>query len=101
MLLSTPETIQHILWQGQLELDSEEEEEKFRFMSPPSRPSYAPTVSIGQPEVWPLAELYSGAIPSWLEVKQNEAQFFLVRFACSLRNSGEDKFQTHIPHPSR
>jgi hypothetical protein len=24
----------------------------------------------------PLAELYSGAIPSWLEVKQNEAQFF-------------------------
>jgi hypothetical protein len=94
MLLSTPETIQHILWQGPLELDNEQiAEERFRFMSPPSRPSYVPTVSIGQPEVWPLAELYSGAIPSWLEVKQNEAQFFLVRFACSLRNSGEDKFQ--------
>jgi len=94
MLLSTPETIQHILWQGPLELDNEQiAEERFGFMSPPSRPSYAPTVSIGQPEVWPLAELYSGVIPSWLEVKQNEAQFFLVRFACSLRNSGEDRFQ--------
>ncbi len=58
MLLSTPETIQHILWQGPLELDNEQiAEERFGFMSPPSRPSYAPTVSIGQPEVWPLAEL--------------------------------------------
>lgn len=92
MLLSTPETIQHILWQGPLELDNEQiaeenfrfmsplAEENFRFISPPSRPSYAPTVSIGQPEVWPLAELYSGAIPSWLEVKQNEAQFFFSPF---------------------
>lgn len=59
MLLSTPETIQNILWQGQLELDSEEiEEENFRFISRPSQPSYAAIVSIGQPEVWQLAELY-------------------------------------------
>jgi len=56
MLLSTPETIQHIIWQGPLELDNEQiAEENFRFMSPPSRPSYVPIVSIGQPEVFPIS----------------------------------------------
>jgi len=59
MLLSTPETIQHILWQGQLELDNEQiAEENFRFISLSSQPSYAAIVSIGPPEVGQLAELY-------------------------------------------
>jgi hypothetical protein len=43
-------------------------------------------VSIGRPEVWELATLLSpGTAPGWLAAKAGEADFYLVRFACSFR----------------
>lgn len=45
-----------------------------------------PIVSIGQPEVWPIQDLYPAKkMPAELKTKLSEADYYLARFACSFR----------------
>lgn len=94
MLLRVPELLSSILWEGPLESATEDALEQL------SREWTAmgiradtkevvrdlPVLSIGQPEVWPLAQAYPrDRMPPLLQVKIAEADFYLVRLACSLR----------------
>lgn len=94
MWLKTPETIENILWQGPLEPASDEALERLGREwatlgvkgSPAQAARELPIVSIGQPEVWTLPEVYPPeAMPHPLKVKLDEADFYLVRMSCSFR----------------
>lgn len=94
MWLSTPDTIQHILADRQLELVSDDALEQStrngqsQGVQLTSREALRemPVVSIGQPETWPLRDLYpSGKLPRQFRIKLNQADFYLIRFSCSFR----------------
>jgi hypothetical protein len=45
-----------------------------------------PVVSIGEPETWPLSALYDvDAMPPMIRASMKDADFYLVRLACSFR----------------
>ncbi len=75
MHITTPDTITNIAWEGEL--------------APPAvlRPGPGeppPVVTIGQPEIWPIEELFSGKdIPAWLPPR-DDADYRLLRLACTL-----------------
>lgn len=94
MWLKAPETIENILWQGALEPASEEALERLGREwamrgvkgSPAQAARDLPIVSIGQPEVWTLPEVYPPeTMPHPLKAKLDEADFYLVRASCSFR----------------
>lgn len=62
-----------------------------------------PIASIGQPEVWTLPEVYPpDRMPHPLRAKLDEADFYLVRLACSFRPLKDEKqvewarFRVHL-----
>ena len=88
MLLKVPDAVEHIIWEGGLESEEVGITQKNLKMAGPSS-SFSdglPIVSIGQPEKWNLTELYKpDPIPRSLQVKLDEANFYLVRLSCSFR----------------
>jgi hypothetical protein len=94
MWLRAPETVHDVLWEGMLEPETEEAVVRTR-RELAIRKDQAdlqedlrnlPTISIGRPEVWSLAELYpQDKMPHLLKVKLDEADFYLVRAVCSFR----------------
>lgn len=100
MWLRVPDAIEHVLWEEQpLEPATEEAVERLsrelavRGLERDVRDDIRdlPVVSIGQPEVWPLAEVYPPEkMPSTLRAKLEEADFYLARLACSFRPRRDD-----------
>ncbi len=94
MWLQIPETLQTVLYEGPLEPATDEAVERLgrewaaRGIKGNARDAARdlPIVSIGRPEVWPLPEVYPPErMPSPLRAKVDEADFYLVRLACSFR----------------
>jgi hypothetical protein len=94
MWLQVPEVIKNVLWEGPLEPATEEAVQRLsrewvaREVKADVQEAIRdlPVVSIGQPEVWPLAQVYPPEkMPSILQAKLEEADFYLVRLACSFR----------------
>ncbi len=85
MLLRVPETIENVIWEGALE--EETEDTGIKFAHPPTnRAEELPIVSIGRPEKWNMTDLYApNPIPSIIQTKLNEANFYLVQLSCSFR----------------
>lgn len=94
MWLKAPETIDHVIWEGPLEPATEEAVERLgrewaaRGVKGNGHDAVRdlPIVSVGRPEVWTLPEVYPpDEMPHPLWAKLDEADFYLVQFACSFR----------------
>lgn len=94
MWLQVPEIIANVLWEGPLEPATDEAVERLsrewaaREVKADAREAIRdlPVLSIGQPEVWTLAQVYPPEkMPPVLQAKLQEADFYLVRLACSFR----------------
>ncbi len=74
MYIRTPTKIQSIAWEGPLE-------------SPAAKsPSAArPIVTLGRPEIWPAAEALENEVGKKWTPPLGNAEFWLVRLACTLR----------------
>ena len=86
MLLQTPSEIDDFLYKGNLIFKQEELNKMVPGRGHSDVPS--PTVGIGQPQWWNLAELiqeYEKPLPPELRLLLKEADFYLVRLACSFR----------------
>jgi hypothetical protein len=87
MLLETPTEISSVIYEGSLQFDPLDVEKLgYRGAGEPELPS--PTIGIGQPQWWNLAELMqeSGkSLPAEIKLLLDEADFYLVRLACSFR----------------
>jgi len=99
MWLKTPEAIERVLWEGALEAATDEALERLGQEwnargikgSPADAVRDLPMVSIGQPEVWTLPEVYPpDKMPHPLRTKLDEADFYLVRLGCSFRPRKDD-----------
>ncbi len=94
MWLTTPETIEHVLVERPLEPASDEaldqSAREWRSQGGPLPPHevlrHMPVVTIGQPETWPLQDLYPPKkMPRSIRAKLTQADFYLVRLSCSFR----------------
>jgi hypothetical protein len=91
MWLQVPDSIGDVLWEAPLEAESLDRLQRglTRDKSRADAEDVArnlPVVSIGQPEVWPLTAVYEiGKMPSLLRNRLDQADFYLVRLACSFR----------------
>ena len=90
MWLSTPDTIEHILVERQLELvDDDALGQYARGSTSPGvklTPRDMPVVSIGQPEPWALQNFYlPSKLPSSIRTKLSQADFYVIRLSCSFR----------------
>lgn len=94
MWLRVPETVENVLWEEALEPATEDAVERLRQEwavrgvkgSVRDAVRDLPFVSIGQPEVWTLPEVYPpDEMPHPLRAKLDEADFYVARFACSFR----------------
>jgi len=94
MWLRVPENIENVLWEGVLEPSTDDSVERVtrewtaRGIRGSTQDAVRdlPVVSIGQPEVWSLPQLYlPNRMPALLRAKLDEADFHLVRLACSFR----------------
>jgi hypothetical protein len=86
MLLTTPADIGDPLYEGGLWFEAEEVNRVLPSRGPGDVPS--PHIGIGQPQWWDLAALTherGEELPSELRLLLDEADFFLVRLACSFR----------------
>ncbi len=99
MWLTTPETIEQILVERQLEPTSDEALEQSAHdwqsrgvkLTPREALRGMPVVSIGQPETWPLQDLYPPRkLPRPIRTKLTQADFYLVRLSCSFRPVHEE-----------
>jgi hypothetical protein len=99
MWLTTPETIEHILVERPLEPASDEALEQSARdwqsrgvkLAPREVLRNMPVVSIGQPDTWPLQELYPPRkLPRPIRTKLSQADFYLVRLSCSFRPVHEE-----------
>jgi hypothetical protein len=93
MWLQVPDGMRDVLWEGPLEPE-EESIDRLQRSWPGGEPRAdardvarnLPVVSIGQPEAWPLAAVYElDRMPPLLRARMDEADFYLVRLACSFR----------------
>jgi hypothetical protein len=116
MWLTTPETIEHILVERQLEpvsddaLDQSARDWQSRGvnLAPREVLRNMPVVSIGQSETWTLQDFYSPSrLPRPIRTKLSQADFYLVRLSCSFRPLHEEsrvewaRFRAALlPHPS-
>jgi hypothetical protein len=77
MHIITPAEIQAIAWKGEL-------------IPPPTakavRSAESPVVTIGQPEIWPVAEALENEVGHKWTPPLGEASYWLVRLACTLRD---------------
>jgi hypothetical protein len=96
MRLVNPEAPAKLLWDGELELatpiGAQRGTRERGTLEPQPDPATikAPLVSIGQPEVWRLEELYDGSPPAEFKTRLDEFRFFLARFVCSFRMRQKD-----------
>lgn len=116
MWLTTPDTIEHILVERQLEpasddaLDQSARDWQSRGvkLAPREALRSMPVVTIGQPETWPLQDFYAPSkLPRPIRTKLSQADFYLVRLSCSFRPIHEEsrvewaRFRaTFLSHPS-
>jgi hypothetical protein len=116
MWLTTPDTIEHILAERQLEPASDEALDQSAHdwqsrgvkLAPREALRSMPVVSIGQPETWLLQDLYPPRkLPRPIRTKLSQADFYLVRLSCSFRPLHEEsrvewaRFRAALlPHPS-
>lgn len=93
MWLQVPDGMRDVLWEGALQPDQQSMDSLQRSL-PGSEPGpdphevarNLPVVSIGQPEAWPLSAVYElDKMPPLLRSRVDEADFYLVRLACSFR----------------
>jgi hypothetical protein len=94
MRLQVPETVENVLWEGALEPATGDAVERLGQEwavqgvkgSVRNTVRDLPVVSIGQPQVWTLPEVYPpDKMPHPLRARLDEADFYLVRFPCSFR----------------
>jgi hypothetical protein len=94
MWLRAPEVVEDVLWEGMLEPETEEAVERTRRelgtrgeqVDFQNEIRNLPIISIGRPEVWSLPVVYPpDKMPDLLKAKLEEADFYLVRTACSFR----------------
>lgn len=91
MWLSTPDTIEHILVERQLEPVSDDILDQLVRSSPrpgvkltPRDLHNMPEIKIGQPEPWALQDFFSaGKLPRPIRAKLNQADFYVIRLSCS------------------
>ena len=116
MWLTTPDTIEQVLVERQLEPASDDALDRSAHdwqsrgvkLTPHEALRSMPVVSIGQPETWALQDLYAPRkLPQPIRTKLGEADFYLVRLTCSFRPLHEEsrvewaRFRvTLLPHPS-
>jgi hypothetical protein len=88
--LQAPTYISDVLLESPLDLD-ESSLARLRRGAPAGAPEEElarslPVVSIGEPESWPLSALYDVAtMPAMIRASMEDADFYLVRLACSFR----------------
>ena len=90
MWLSTPDTIEHVLVERQLELVSDDalDQSARGSQNPGVKLTLRdlPVVSIGQPESWALQDFYSPSkLPRSIRTKLSQANFYVIRLSCSFR----------------
>jgi hypothetical protein len=116
MWLTTPDTIEHVLVERQLEPTSDDALDQSAHdwqsrgvkLAPRDALRSMPVVSIGQPETWLLKDLYPPRkLPRPIRTKLGQADFYLVRLSCSFRPLHEEsrvewaRFRAALlPHPS-
>src|SRR6266571_8077741 len=95
MWLTAPDTVEHILAERQLEPASDEALDQSAHvwqsrgvkLAPREALRSMPIVSIGQPETWPLQDLYPPRkLPRPIRTKLSQADFYLVRLSCAFRS---------------
>jgi len=101
MWLTVPDNPANVLWEGNLQLATEEAAKEasrawgwFDRKSPDADEvaRELPVVSIGQPEVWRLEEVYPfDLMPQVASSRASEADFYLARFSCSFRPVRKEK----------
>jgi hypothetical protein len=100
MWLQVPDNPANVLWEGQMESASQEAEAQISRAWGFTRKNHdadevardLPIVSIGQPEVWSLGEVYPpDKMPGSARSRAGEADFYLVRFSCSFRPMRKEK----------
>ena len=93
MLIETPDQIQTIAWQGEL-VPSESLTKSFRLGLTKADGDIRSLVTLGQPEVWPVAEALEPQLrQSWVR-PLSDADFWRLRLACTLHPVG--RFQTLV-----
>jgi hypothetical protein len=99
MWLTTPETMEHILVERQLEPVSDDAlrqsardwQSRGVNLAPSEALRNMPVVSIGQPETWTLQDFYSPSkLPRSIRTKLSQTDFYLVRLSCSFRPVHEE-----------
>ena len=99
MWLTTPETIEHVLVERQLEPVSDDALDQSARdwqsqgvkLAPGEVLRNMPVVSIGQSETWTLQDFYSpNKLPRPIRTKLSQADFYLVRLSCSFRPVHEE-----------
>lgn len=96
MWLTTPDEMKHVLWESPLEADLDASSSQIR-----GRPGLEgnvreairsmPVVSIGEPETWPLLDLYPRKkITNSMRTQLSKHDYYLVRFACSFLQVGKE-----------
>lgn len=99
MWLTTPETMEHILVERQLEPVSDDAlrqsardwQNRGVNLAPNEALRNMPVVSIGQPETWTLQDFYSPSkLPRPIRTKLSQTDFYLVRLSCSFRPVHEE-----------
>lgn len=110
MWLQVPKDIRKVMWEAPLEPATAEAVERLsrEWMGRGLEADVGhairdlPVVSIGQPEVWQLAEVYPPEkMPPTLRAKLDEGDFYLVRLACSFRpgpNGVKIEFARFLAH---
>ena len=88
MWLSTPNTIEHILVERQLEPVSDDalDQSSRGSQSPGAKltPRDMPVIQIGQPEPWTLQDFYSPSkLPRPIRTKLSQSDFYVIRLSCS------------------
>jgi hypothetical protein len=91
MLINAPSEITEILYEGQLEYSQAQGQRGAQgedAISEETPQLESPYVTIGEPQTWNVAEVYQEErkpLPAQFSVLLRDANFFLVRLACSFR----------------
>jgi hypothetical protein len=86
MLIEAPTEIEHVLYQGPLEMGETKNQRSIsQTVDAPDDDDQPVLATIGDPQWWNVQELFpQGKIPKEITRQLDEADFFLVQLACSL-----------------
>jgi hypothetical protein len=78
------------LWEGRLAIVESDIVERYKGEQPGvgqvTAPRELPSVSVGQPQVWPLVELFEEeTVPAMIRQRLADHDYYLVRLSCSFR----------------